>query len=533
VGRRLLDEAAQLIEDESMRRDFLDRPVFRALREGATSEAADGEERLLAIYDMIRGLNSETDPDSVLESMLDMALEVVRAERGMVLLRDERDEDYRVRVARNLEKQTIEDASEFSRNVVLQAGQGSPVLAVDTGQDDRLRELKSVSLYGIRSVLCVPLRSRGRIIGAVYLDNRSGAALFTPDDLRFLEAFANQAALALENAQIRRDLELENARLQRAAEERVRFGNIVGRSPPMQRVYDLISRVASTDAPVLIQGASGTGKELVARAIHFNGPRRRNPFVTENCAAIPADLLESELFGHVKGAFTGADRERVGLFEQAHGGTLMLDEVGDMSPAMQARLLRVLQEGEIRRVGGERMIDVDVRVIAATHRDLEEEVKAGRFREDLIYRLRVLVIQLPTLRERPEDIPLLVDHFLRKIAEERDRPVPKLRADVMELLAGYSWPGNIRQLENALQRLTLLAGDGPVTLGVVESEGELRRALMGEVAETTPIYSLERSEEEKIREALRAAGGNRTRAAKLLGISRATIFRKIKQYGLS
>ena len=532
-GRRLLDEAADRIEDKAMRRDFLDRRVYRALRAPARAAPTTGEDRLLAIYDMIRALNSEADPDLLLESMLDMALRVVRAERGMVLLREEGSEEYRVRVARNLEQETIQDASEFSRNVVLKAGAGEAVLAVDTGQDQRLRELKSVSMYGIRSVLCVPLRSRGRIIGAVYLDNRSDSSLFAPDDLRFLEAFADHAALALENAQARRDLELENQRLQLAAETRVRFGNIVGRSPAMQQVYELIRRVADSQAPVLILGESGTGKELVARAIHFNGPRRRKPFVAENCAAIPETLLESELFGHVKGAFTGAERNRTGLFEQASGGTLMLDEVGDMSPAMQARLLRVLQEGEIRRVGGERWITIDVRVIAATHRDLAAEVERDRFREDLFYRLQVLVVRVPPLRERGEDIPLLVEHFLRKIARERGRPVPKLRAAVMEALERYRWPGNIRQLENTLQRLALLAGDGPITTAALESDAELRRTVLGSATDAAPVFSLERTEEQKIREALQAAEGNRTRAAKMLGISRATIFRKIKQYGLS
>jgi Nif-specific regulatory protein len=531
-GRMLLEQAAGRIEDRVLRRDFLDRPVFRALRESEQRGSARGEKRLLAIYEMIRALNSETDPESILESTLDMALRVVRAERGMILQRGEGDE-YRVRVARNLEKETIEDASEFSRNVVLQAEKGKAVLAVDTGQDERLRELKSVSLYGIRSVLCVPLRSRGKIIGAVYLDNRSDATLFSADDLRFLEAFADNAALALENAQIRRELEMENQRLQQAAESRVQFGNIVGRSQPMQQVYELIRKVSDNNLPVLIQGESGTGKELVARAIHFNGPRRKQPFVSENCAAIPETLLESELFGHVKGAFTGAERDRAGLFEQAHKGTLMLDEVGDMSPAMQARLLRAVQEGEVRRVGGERWFPVDVRVIAATHRDLNEEVKAHRFREDLLYRLQVLVIPLPPLRDRPGDLPLLVDHFLRKIARERDRSSPRLRAPVVDLLETYHWPGNIRQLENVLQRLTLLAGEAPITVSVVESDRELRRTLIGETDDSAPIYSLERSEEQRIREALRAASGNRTRAAKLLGISRATIFRKIKQYGLS
>ena len=531
VGRSHLDEAAGRIEDERVRHDFIQRPIFADLTrpEAATST---GEKRLLAIYEMIRVLNSENDPDLLLESMLDMALQVVRAERGMILLRD--GDDYRVNVARNLEKETIRDATEFSRNVVLTAGSGTAVLAVDTDKDERLRELKSVNLFGIRSVLCVPLRSRGEIIGAVYLDSRNSGALFSYDDLRFLEAFGDHAALALENARIRRELELENRRLQVAAESRISFDNLIGRAPAMQQVYDLIGKVAETHLPVLIFGESGTGKELVARAIHRHSLRRRKPFLSENCAAIPETLLESELFGHVRGAFTGAERDRVGLFEQADGGTLFLDEIGDMPHAMQARLLRVLQEGEIRRVGGERVRKVDVRVLAATHRDLARDVEAGRFREDLFYRLQVLVIQLPPLRERPGDVPLLVQHFLERISRERGRTEPpRLRSAVLTLLERYHWPGNVRQLENQLQRMALLAGDGPISLEVVESDDDLKRTLLVERSSADPIFSLERNEKQQIAQALASCDGNRTRAAKMLGISRATIFRKVKQYELS
>jgi Nif-specific regulatory protein len=381
-------------------------------------------------------------------------------------------------------------------------------------------------------VICVPLRLKEEIVGAVYMANRRQGALFTPDDLRFLEAFADHAALALENARIRRELEQENLRLQVAADERVRFDSMIGRSGPMQKVYDLIPKMAASGLPVLVQGESGTGKELVARAINSHSPRQRKVFLSENCAAIPESLLESELFGHVRGAFTGAERDRVGLFEQADGGTLFLDEIGDMPAAMQARLLRVLQEGELRRVGGERTIHVDVRVITATHRDLEAEVEAGRFREDLYYRLQVLVIQLPPLRDRSGDIPLLVDHFLKRISRERGRPVPELRTAVLSLLESYTWPGNVRQLENHIQRMTLLAGDGPITTAVVQSDDGLRGSLYGKRAPVGPAFLLERSQRERIRQALIETEGNRARAARLLGISRATIFRRIKEYRL-
>jgi transcriptional regulator with GAF, ATPase, and Fis domain len=528
-GVAVLDEAANRIKDPELRQDFLDRPVFKPLRERPATDA--DEQRLMAIYDMIRAVNSETDPEQMLETILDMALRVVQAERGMVLLRSRIEGEYTVRAARDLEQQTIRDAAEFSRNVVLQAAEGRPVLAVDTGQDERLRDLKSVSMFGIRSILCVPLRARGEIIGAVYLDSRKEGALFSADDLRFLEAFADHAALALENVQSRHELEQENVRLQVVADSRTSFGEIQGRSAPMQQVYDLISKVADSDLPVLIQGESGTGKELVAKAIHVRSARRSKPLLTENCAAITQTLLESELFGHVKGAFTGAERDRKGLFEQADGGTLLLDEIGDMSPAMQARLLRVLQEGELRPVGAEHHVQVDVRVLAATHRDLQAEVAAGRFREDLFYRLNVLLIHLPVLRERVGDVPLLAEHFLKRISEARGQSAPAIQTPVLDLLERHPWPGNVRQLENVLQRLTLLAGDGPITMSVVESDKGLRQVLLeGGVA--APVYSLEQNEREQIRRALETVGGNRTRAAKLLGISRATIFRKIKELDL-
>ena len=300
----------------------------------------------------------------------------------------------------------------------------------------------------------------------------------------------------------------------------------------MQAVFDLIEKVATTHLPVLIQGESGTGKELVARAIHFHGPRRKKMFVSENCAAIPETLLESGLFGHVRGAFTGADSDHSGLFEQAHLGTLFLDEVGDMSGAMQSRLLRALEEGEIRRVGGEKPIRVDVRFLAATHRDLGAEVEAGRFREDLLYRLQVLNIEIPPLRERPGDVSLIASHLLDRIARERGRPPAKLDPRALGLLERYSWPGNVRELENTLQRLALLAGDNPITVGVIESDPGLRRALIREVRSREPMFSLKQGEKEQIHRALSACHGNRRKAADLLGVSRATLYRKIKQHGL-
>ncbi len=536
TGANRLDRAAERIADSAVRRTFLERPVFRELRSRGPALSGENERRLFALYDMIRALNSETDPQAMLETILDMALQVVGAERGMVLLREGTDgDDFSVHVTRNTEEETQADALGYSRNIVAQAGAGRSILALDAGDDERFKDLKSVSLFGIRSLICVPLRSRGTIIGTVYLDSRNTGRLISPQDLRFIEAFADHASLALLNAQERAELIVENRRLQTAAATRVCFGNIVGRSDAMQSVFDMIEKVAASDLPVLIQGESGTGKELVARAVHEHGARKRKIFLSENCAAIPETLLESELFGHVRGAFTGAERDRAGLFEQADTGTLFLDEVGDMSPAMQARLLRVLQEGELRRVGGDRPIQVDVRVIAATHRDLAAETAAGRFREDLLYRLQVLPIRIPPLRERPEDVSPLVDHLLARIARERGREVPAIDSSVRSLLERFSWPGNVRQLENTLQRMVLLAGDEPMSLSLLESDESFRKTFLhGRSRSVAPGgLTLRDAARDQLRRALHTAGGNREQAARLLGVSRATIYRKIRDLGLN
>jgi Nif-specific regulatory protein len=540
-ARRRLTEAASHIEDEEVRAAFAERAVFEVLSEPRGLSLKTDKGRLLALYDMVRALNSERDPEALLETILDMALRAVQAERGMILLKELRDDEgsadaesdaFSIRLARNLEEETERDAETYSRRIVAAAGKGRSLLTIDAGADRRFQDLESVSLYGIRSLMCVPLRSRGSIIGTVYVDSRREGAMFSDEDLEFVEAFADQAALALENARAHARLQAENRRLQAVAETRTRFGNLIGRCAPMQAVFELIEKVAPSELPVLVQGESGTGKELVARAIHYHGTRRRRTFLSENCAAIPESLLESELFGHVRGAFTGAERDRPGLFEQADGGTLFLDEIGDMSAAMQAKLLRVLQEGEVRRVGGETPIHVDVRVLAATNRNLREEVAAGRFREDLLYRIQVLTIDLPPLRKRPGDVALLTAHLLRRIAGERGRPVCPVEPEALALFERYRWPGNVRELENTLQRLALLAGDGPITLDLIQSDPSLRPVLLRDRPTSEPDFSLVVGEKQQIQRALEECRGNRIEAARLLGVSRSTIYRKIKQHGL-
>ena len=526
-GRARLEVALGRVSDPALRRVLADHPRFAGLRARPASQIAV-DRRLLAIYDMIRRLNSEVEPESLLSQMLSMALDVVRAERGLILLFSA-DGSVRVRAARQLDGTTLADAESFSRGVVAEAGTGRSVIAVDATADERFADLRSVSLYGIRSLLCVPLRSRGRLIGTVYADHRGERGRFDAEDLRFLEAFADHAALAIENVEARAALDRENRELRAVAVERSGESGLLGESEAMRRILDRIRVAASSDLPVLITGESGTGKELAARAIHFQGGRRHGPFVTENCAALPESLLEAELFGHVRGAFTGAERDRAGLFEQADHGTLLLDEIGDMSPRMQAQLLRVLESGQVRRVGGDRTRSVDVRLVAATHRDLEARTRDGTFRADLFYRLQVLTIEMPPLRERPGDVRLLVSRFLSRMATERGRDVPRILPAALDRLERHAWPGNVRELANVVARAVVLAGDGPITSELLASDPALRGG--GTEAELAPVRtgSLAESERRVIAEALHAAGGNRARAARLLGISRATMYRRLRQ----
>jgi len=329
----------------------------------------------------------------------------------------------------------------------------------------------------------------------------------------------------------RQRLIMENRELREALQERHRVEGIIGESGRMQEVLSLVRRVAGSDATILIQGESGTGKELIARAIHYASPRAGAPLVSVNCAALPETLLESELFGHEKGAFTGAVAARKGRFELADGGSLFLDEIGDLPLHLQVKLLRVLQEREFERVGSSRPVSVDVRLLAATHRDLEALVRAGRFRDDLYYRINVVSISLPPLRERREDIPLLLDHFVEKFARRNGKRISGLTRDAREALLRYDYPGNVRELENLVERAVVLTRDEVIgledlPLGVKEREGETS----GETSLTVRVEGLERR---MIREALDRADGVQTRAAEILGISERVLRYKLKKYGLA
>jgi transcriptional regulator with GAF, ATPase, and Fis domain len=382
----------------------------------------------------------------------------------------------------------------------------------------------SLGVLGVHAVACVPLPGPGGVAGVLYLDARQHPSLLHDEHRPFLELLARQAAAALDNARAHRRVAVtleraeETIRRHHAAKEtRSRYDGIVGVSPAMQAVYARLDRIIPSAEPVILQGETGTGKELVARLIHERGPRSAHEFVAVNCAGLAESLLESELFGHERGAFTGASRARAGLLELAHRGTLFLDEIADMPPRMQGDLLRALQSGEVRRLGGRETFQADLRIVVATNRDLEREVERGRFRADLYYRLDVLKLVLPPLRDRAEDIPLLIEALCGREIRFTDRALGRLCA--------HAWPGNVRELGNVVRRIAV-AG-----LKVVD-ERDLPAELRGGRPHAVAVGTLEQVEEQAIRRALRATEGNKSRAARLLGIDRKTLYIKLRRLGL-
>jgi transcriptional regulator with GAF, ATPase, and Fis domain len=523
------------------------------------------EGRLRRLLRINKRLNSDLRLSRVLETIIDTVIELTDAERGFLLLKDGAGELV-VKVARNIDQTSLEGPGlSLSRSIAKQAAEtGQPVVTVDAAGDSRFAELMSVSDLHLRSVLAVPLSVKGNVVGTIYVDHRLRKGVFGEDELALLLDFAEQGAIAIENARVvselrRREQQVQSLnrrleqelRIKEAALDDVRvalkesrqvaalrydYRQIVGQSPGMIELFRLLDRVTDTNLPVVVEGESGTGKELVARAIHFHGPRKERAFVSENCAAIPETLLESTLFGHVRGAFTGADRDSRGLFAVANGGTLFLDEVAEMSPAMQGKLLRVLQDGEYHRVGGERPEKVDVRVVVATNKNLAHLVEQGRFRKDLFYRLGVVRIHLPPLRERQEDIPLLLRHFLDKAAQLSDGERKSIEPAAVEKLCSYAWPGNVRELENEVARAGAFAS-GSITVADLSPHIQAGQDAT-ETVRTDPDnlglrQRVERLERQLIREAMGRSQGNQTKAAGLLGLSRFGLQKKLRRYNLT
>jgi Nif-specific regulatory protein/two-component system response regulator HydG len=481
-----------------------------------------------ALYPLARRLLQEPDYDGTLDAVMEGALGILGGDRGFLVLTDKG--ALRFQVVRNWSRAELEAGAEpVSRSILARVlSEGEPLLIEDALADPQLSAKDSVLRMGIRSVLAAPLAVEGAVVGALYLESRRVERLFGPAEHRLFLEILELAGRALETATRRSLLERRNALLEKDILARYAFPGIVTGDPGFLRLLETVGQVAASELPVLVQGPSGSGKELVIRALHLNSRRGRRSLVTLNCGAISPALLESELFGHVRGAFTGATRDKAGLISEADGGTFFLDEIGELPLELQAKLLRTLQEGEVQPVGSTRPVTVDVRFLAATNRDLEEEVEGGRFREDLLYRLNAITLDLPALKDRPGDVLLLFHHFLREAAEREGRPVPEVPAAVWESLERYDWPGNIRELKNEALRLLALSPPGlPLAADALS-----RRITTGARNGDAGPPSLEAQERELIRQHLQRAAGNRTRAARSLGLSREGLRKKMKRLGL-
>lgn len=499
----------------------------------------------------------------LLDLILDEAIELSGAERGFIILNKEK--GLEVSSARNMDKESLKKAQEkISATVIREVTRTqAPLLTTDAALDEKLKKAASVHRMKLRSVMAAPLMDGNEVQGVIYLDNRFASGVFQESQAEVIGSFAAQASLAITHARLLhenrdRQKQLEKSRktverLNRALEEKLkdqevelertklmvqaqdqgaprtdRYQDIIGESQAMKKVFRTLDRIMDSDVTVYIQGASGTGKELIARALHHHGPRKGRIFVSTNCASYSDTLLESELFGHVRGAFTGAEKDKKGLFEYANGGTVFLDEVADMSLPMQAKLLRVLQEGEIRPVGSSKTIQVDVRTLSATNKDLAEMVQEGTFRKDLFYRLNVVKIKLPPLSERRSDIPLLVDYFMKHNKMGIPENFLSIEPGAMKVLMAYSWPGNIRELENEISR-ALVMGKGAVTTDLfsdhIREKYEFEEEMRGNLNLSEQVAHFEKK---LIHRALEEAQGNKAQAAHLLGISRFTLHQKIK-----
>jgi Nif-specific regulatory protein len=538
------------------------RGVMEGIRERHHLGAA-GRSSTPGLWEVAKIVNSSLNLKEVLDRTMDLVLERLRADRGMVVLANHLTGDLEIAVARNLGDGREGEGQHLSETVVRKViDSREPVLAVDALTDARFAGSASIVASHIVSILAVPLVIRDRLAGAIYVDHLRSQHLFGNKDLDFLVAFADQAALAIDNARLygeleahRQKLKEENESLRREILSSRHLGALIGKSRAINQLKETIERVAQSSSTILIRGESGTGKGLVARIIHSVSPRREGPFIAFNCAALPETLVESELFGHEKGAFTGATGQKPGRFELAHRGTIFLDEIGKVSMAVQAKLLRVIEDREFERVGGTRTLKSDVRVITATNLNLEDAIAKDEFREDLYYRLNIIPIVLPPLRERREDIPYLVEHFLDKIGRDLGQPRRDVERAVLDLFLSYRWPGNVRELEAAVHRALVLSRCDVLTVedfGWIASREDLtpRPGASGGVggnaagaaaASATPAQRLQEGnyeelssefDRELIREALDSCGGKIRETARFLGIARNTLKAKIKRYGL-
>ncbi|MCJ7578870.1 MAG: sigma 54-interacting transcriptional regulator [candidate division Zixibacteria bacterium] len=487
-------------------------------------------ERTATFYQLADLLNNIWDTDELLSKSLQLAIQLLNAERGAIIFYSDKDKSFEVKVAQGIEQETSQDAIAVSRQVLKDVVKNdSPLIVEDTRKDHRFAKSQSVIMYNILSILCVPLKTKNQLIGTVYLDHRGLPAIFSSEDVDFLKAFANLIATAIEKSELYVKANEEIFQLKEVLHRTYEYPDIIGKSAKMQEVFNMVEKVANSRTGVLILGENGTGKELIANLIHARSQRKDGPFIKVNCAALPETLLESELFGIEEKTATGVGF-RKGKFELADGGTIFLDEIGDMNLSVQAKVLRAIEEKEFERVGGQRPIKVDVRVISATNMDLHKKIEEGSFRKDLYFRLNPIVITIPSLRERKEDIPFLIEYFLRKFSEDNNKPPIRLTKRIIDALKDYSWPGNVRELEHLIESAILLSEDGTLP----------EKLLPQEILKTRTIVNLDRYgkleevlnwvEKKKILHVLDKNGWNQSKSAEELGISEPTLRRRLKRY---
>ncbi len=503
---------------------------------------------LSTLYEIAKRLGSSVDPRVTLTSILEILAESMGMSRGTLTLLDPETKQLYIELAHGLtpeeKSRGVYRIGEGITGKVVETGE--PIIVPDIGKEplflNRTRSRGDIRRENI-SFICVPVKVKGDTIGVLSVDRLFiDKSVSLDEDVRILTVVASLIGQAFTTAKMveleKKNLIKEKLSLQRELKSPYRFANIVFVSDKMREILDSAWRVSQSKATVLLRGESGTGKELIARTIHYHSKRCDKSFISVNCAAIPDTLIESDLFGHVKGAFTGAVNDKKGRFEMADEGTLFLDEIGDIPPSTQVKLLRVLQERRFERVGGSKGITVDVRIIAATNRNLEDAVKEGKFREDLYYRLNVVPIRIPSLRERKEDIPPLVGHFLQLYNEENGRDV-KISNEALDTLLIYDWPGNVRELENCIERMIVMAKndlimteDVPITIDtkLLNHQSDMS-SVYGQAR--TLDHTIEFMEKEKIIEALKRAGYVQAKAARQLGITSRQIGYKIKKYGIT
>jgi Nif-specific regulatory protein len=492
------------------------------------------------LSDISKALAESLDLEETLTSILKSFDTHLKLRRGTITLLDPDTETINVRLAHGLSKKSQNMASykvgEGITGLVVQSGK--EIIVPDISKDPRfLHKTRSRKQERGKQIafFCVPIKLEGKTIGALSVDKKADPKNDFDANVRLLNVIATMVAQAVKLNKLvksdRRQLSEENVRLRRELKNHFNIHNMVGTSNSMKEVYRLIEQVSNSNATVLLRGESGTGKDLVAHAIHYNSLRADKPFVKVNCTALPDTLLESELFGHEKGAFTGASERKLGRFERAHGGTLFLDEIGDFSMNLQVKLLRVIQFKEFERVGGLETIKTNVRIVVATHKNLEEQIKEGLFREDLYYRINVFPIYMPPLRDRKDDIMLLADYFLEKTAAENNKDISRISTPAIEMLTRYHWPGNIRELENCIERAVLLCNEDvirsehlPPSLQMIKKDESVARRSLNEI--------IENKERELIVDALKKFDGQQRKTARELGVSERILGYKIKKYNI-